>query len=565
MDRGEHIQKYPGGVLRGVNVQDGGYALWTPHYGCQFEITGDLQDSPTQRHVLVRSPLYGDHLFSPELSLGDFKAFGSVINRAVRTPLFERALDISQLTKLQSSATIANTQDFYRAQTLELVMVYAQVIEKAKAIELSEEDIYEQVINQLYEDLLHFMLSHGLEIHFKGWNSDQTASTKMGGLVIPAAMPDLIDTPDMRSLSLANGTFGLSKDFDFISAKRPEDGSAPGLDFDKFHYTMTEAALWFADYDDPQLHELIIRASRPDAVDISSDGQLYFKDAEVALFFSKAYLLLSTEHWNDVMQRLQIFAGNQAYSLAVIHRRLRSMFDADGHPIDSGETMNPECYAYGVDSDLDAALAEMVQEGDEYAYILQELLKTVGMQERNRFMGNKRRIYAEFLKDMHAVDYPNSSGILGKNKGYNRDFGLESFMFEIKVMEHTDKTNKMGVLPILTNRSSRFGLDTLKVRSIDPLVRTSNGTLMKLTEYLPRYKTILDQHEIVHNTPLSISLMLNRNYIGMMKRGYQDTQRQFGELMRRPHLSTDKMRPLILGAAKRAKSIAKKRGVLVEK
>ncbi len=559
----EQLNRYPGGALRGVNVQDGGYALWTPHRGFQLELAGDIQDPASQQYALMRSNLYGDHMISVDQTLRSFN-YGEFVNRSLRTPLYERGHDVSQLTKLTSSATIPNTQDFFRSQTLELTHLYATVISNAKHLELSADDIHEQTANQLLEDLMHYLLSHGLEIHFQGWNSQQLLSSTMGGLVIPAAMPELMDSPFMRSLDMKTGTFRLSKEFDYISAKK-ENGRPPGLDFDKLHYTPAEAALWFADCDDSEIHDLILAVSDPKAVDITSDGYLYFKDPEVGLAFSKIYLLLTTEHWNDVMQRLQIFAGNQAYSLAVVHRILRSMKTDDGHPVDSGVTMNPESYAYGIDSDLDAALQQMVQEGDEYANVLQELLKTVGMQERGRFINNKRRVYAEFLKDPYATEYPNATGALGKNDGYNRDFGPPSPMFDIKVLEQRrGSRGPRGVMPVLTANSSRFVLDTLKVRSVDPLVQY-NGKIVPLSECMPRYQKILDQHKVIHSAPVSVKIMLNPDYTKVLKQGYETIKVAFDQLMTREQLGPDKMRQLILGSARRAKAIAKTRGVLVEK
>jgi len=559
----EQLERYPGGELRGVNVQDGGYALWTPHRGFRLELTGEIGDPPSQQYAVMKSALYGDHMFSTDQELRGFK-YGEFINRALRTPLYERGHDVSQLTKLASSATIPNTQDFFRSQTLELTHLYATVIGRANHIELSEDDIHEQTANQLLEDLMHYLLSHGLEIHFQGWNSQQLMSTTMGGLVIPAAMPELMDTPYLRSLDMQTGSFRLTKEYDFISAKK-EHGKPPGIDFDKLHYTPTEGALWFADYDDPKIHDLLLAISDPNAVDITSDGYLYFKDPEVALGFSKLYLLLTTEHWNDVMQRLQIFAGNQAFSLAIVKRILRSMKSDDGHPIDSGVTMNPESYAYGIDSDLDMALQEMVQEGDEYANVLQELLKTVGMQERGRFINNKRRVYAEFLKDPHATEYPNATGVLGKKDGYNRDFGPPSPMFDIKVLKRRPSSKlPRGVMPVLTDKSSRFVLDTLKVRSVDPLVR-HRGKIIRLSECMPRYQKILEQHEVIHSAPVSVDIMLNPDYTRVLKRGYESTKIDFDQLMTREQLGPDKMRQLILGSAKRAKAVASSRGVLVER
>lgn len=562
------LNKYPGGVDRGTEGYPPGYDLWTPRKGFQVELVGDQDDGPTEQYTIIRSPLYGDHLIPLHLPLGKLGNFGGIFNQAVRSDLFARGLDISQLTKLENSATIPNTQDFFRAQTTELVLLYSLVIQRNEHLGLTEDDLYEQVMNQMYEDLLHYLLSHGLEINFDGWNSTQESSTKMGGLVVSAAMPELLENGQLKSLNQNTGEFTLNKKLDYISSKKEGYKNAPGLDFDKWHYTMTEIAAWFADYEDPEIHRLILEASNPEAADIDGEGNLYFKDPEVALFFSKCYLLLTTEHWNEIMQRIQIFAGNQAFNLAVLKRKLKTMYDTDGRPIDSNETANPVSYAYGIDSDLDDALSDMVCDGDRYANVLKELLNTVGMQERQRFIRNKRPTYADFLKDPYASDYPNATGLISSGNGHDFSFGLSSPSVDVRPVDETHKSfheaKAKGVLPIFNNGTTEFILTTLKVRSIDPMVKDNNGNIIRLSDlYSARYRKLLDAHRKIHTQPMNVELMLSQAYMDTMKNGYLQTEAGMKNLMHRPPLSVDGMRRTIGGAASRAVGIAEGRGSLI--
>jgi hypothetical protein len=551
----EHFEKYPGGVVREPMAGSEGYDLWTAHKGFAVLLHEGNERKPW---LEINSPLYGNVPVTSDDATG-FSGCGEFVNYVVRSSLGIRGFDVSQLSKTTSSSTIPNAQYFKRIQTTELVHLYNEVMERS-GLKLTEEARRQHVAYQLLEDLFHYDFSHGLELPFQGWSGPQTASTSAAEYLLKAS--GLIDRfPWLKGMIAKNGALEPGMKLDCLDAQKDPETGVPGFDFDKLHYVPSEIALWFADYESPALHELLLRAASPEAVFLNDQGELVFKDIDVALFLSKCLLLLSTEHWNEIMQRMQIFAINEAFLLSVRSRSLAQMTLSDGRPVDGGETIDPRSYVYGGDSSLDHSLLALVQKGEPYAVLLTEILKTVGMQERGKFLHNKRPVFADFLTDHGARDFPSSIGLLVQEPGHKRKYGLVSPYYNITALDPSTTEKLSSPLPVFEKNKTAFTLTTLKYRSIDPLVR-ANGKDVRLSAISATYAGIMRQHAQVHRAPMQVELVISDEYKRCLRSGHSENKKFLDEQCKKPRVSVDMQRLILKGVAERTKAVSITRGLL---
>jgi hypothetical protein len=112
----------------------------------------------------------------------------------------------------------------------------------------------------------------------------------------------------------------------------------PDINADRLQYAIAEMLLWF-DHEaaQPEIRETVRRLCSLDNFDIDDDGNMVFKDQEIARLFAKGYLLLATEHWNDPINRVQLHLLIHATQRVITKRRIDWMAE-----IDKNETRKPD-------------------------------------------------------------------------------------------------------------------------------------------------------------------------------------------------------------------------------
>jgi HD superfamily phosphohydrolase len=76
------------------------------------------------------------------------------------------------------------------------------------------------------------------------------------------------------------------------------EADAPALCVDRIDYSLREMRRWIPNEK--------LKSINVDDFHLTADGQIYMTDIEKAKLFAEAYLILSQEHWNDPVHRLQL-------------------------------------------------------------------------------------------------------------------------------------------------------------------------------------------------------------------------------------------------------------------
>jgi len=332
--------------------------------------------------------------------------------------------------------------------------------------------------------------------------------------------------------------------------------SAPDINVDRLQYTVTELLLWF-DHDQalPEAREIVRSICSPENMVITSSGDLAFKDIESARIFAKGYLLLTTEHWNDPINRVQLHLLIEAAKRSVIKRRIDWM-DA----VDKGTTRYPDEYFLGVDEDIVDGMQTGPQNRDDFMYAVKNLLYSIAMQERERYATYKLGEYSAFLLDDKAHDYP--SELLGPKRV---EFGPPSSQVSIEVNFDEAEQGGSRVPRLREGNGICYDLRPLKNRHVDPLVVLSSGEAKRLSEVDNNYANLLREQQRVRSATVAVRLALAGEFEDAFKDGISENERDFEKLKEEtaPHMTLDQRRRVIHLGAERAKQSAINAGSLV--
>lgn len=528
----------------------------SPH--CGLHITSDLDPNTvyTTGANVQRVTDTGRFLFVEDPQLGPFTLggntpYGRFVYDLMTTPGMRRTLGVSQLCKDEASATIPNTALFSRH--CGMVALTGMVEHFADRTNMSEEERVALLLATALDDRAHMDYSHALELRFQGWGgSESHHETLWPHYAVHGGELDV-----MRS-------HGVKVDeylrIPGVQLPRWANEKAPDLDLDRLQYTVAELLLWF-DHDGApaEIRDCVRQLCSLDNFAIDNEGHLAFKEKEMALIFSKGYLLLSTEHWNDPVNRMQLYLLVQAAQRLVLQRRFPWMDD-----VDKGETRRPEWYFYGVDNDIVTALHENHGHTDPTLYAIHGVLNPIASAERRRFTRYKLSEFARLLMDERAQDYP-SEHLSPKRV----EFGIAHPTVAIKMSEATPEeraaATKMPVLETNERGEMLYKLLPLKNRHIDPRVLKSDGTSMRLSEIDKNYALLLRQQQILQGMKTTVELVLAGDFRAMFTREIAANDAAFDGLATRAGFTDDQKRRIIEAGARRAveQAIAKGRLVLV--
>ena len=88
------------------------------------------------------------------------------------------------------------------------------------------------------------------------------------------------------------------------------ESSAPDMCVDRLQYTLHEMLLWFDGSESSEadeIRQLLADIATLKDIDIDDEGRMVFKDIDQAHLLAKGYSLLSTEHWNEPVNRIQLY------------------------------------------------------------------------------------------------------------------------------------------------------------------------------------------------------------------------------------------------------------------
>ncbi len=498
-------------------------------------------------YLEVRDPLLGDF----PLRIGE-KSINSLVADVVKTPLGQRALDITQLSKAEPHVTVPGTDRFHR---LGHVVALAEMTQRiARGQDISRDETLAYVLHAVPSDLAHGPFSHVTDIAVQGPGSTETyhesrvaEAFRLGGVheVFEKHGINVNDRGEIEGFDIPPWV----------------ESSAPDVCVDRLQYTLHEMLLWFdgsgSDEADEIRQQLGDIASLRD-VAIDDQGRMIFKDIDQARLLAKGYLLLSTEHWNDPVNRVQLYLLIEGLKYSILNRRLPGMDDLDG-----GKTRQPLDYLYAVDSDVLAAMECQPGKTDAYLYAIEGQLADIGREEQRRFVQFRRPIYERFLTDPRAEEYPSS--ILHPGLA---DFGPNSSRFEIELLGE-ELTVPEGVHPQVPQLAGENGdlhymLYPLKNRWIDPLIQVGDSQ-KRLSELDSKYAAVLRQHQLIQHSSLRVHIPTTTAYKELLWCQAGQISGQFFEAQKTwEPLNKDPKRRSIETAATRALDQAIKRGRYID-
>jgi len=459
-----------------------------------------------------------------------------------------RSGGVSQLSKRDFHATIPNTASFKR--DWHNLALYRIVDYFSHQQGLNEEQKLALVLKVCLPDRGHMDFSHALESAMEEYSRQENWHESLWSKV--AQVGGTAEVLDRYAIK-------YGQDFTLPGIKIPSwaECPAPDVNADRFQYTVTELLLWFDnDQAPPEVRELVKSICSPEVLTITDEGKFAFNDIEAARIFAKGYLLLTTEHWNDPINRVQLHLLVETAKRAVVKRRIPWM-----ETVDKGQTRYPDDYYLGIDQDIVDAMQTSRGNRDDFMFAVNNLLNSISMQERERFVSYKINEYSAFLLDTHAHDYP--SELLEPKRV---EFGPPSSQISVDTYFASDGAETGSRIPTLRNESGIcYDLHPLKNRFVDPLVLDARGRAKPLSELDSNYANLLREQQRVRSASVVVHLALAGEFEAAFKEGITENNADFTRLLHSgvPTMTLDQRRRLIKESATRANAAAIKAGTLI--
>jgi hypothetical protein len=496
----------------------------------------------------VRDPLLGDYA----LARAD-RSINNLIADVITTPLGQRALDITQLSKAEAHATIPGTHRFHR---LGHVTALAEMIQRfARKENVDEDKTLAYVLQAAPSDLAHGPFSHATDIAVEGTGNSETYHE--------SRVAEAFELGGVNSVfKKHNVTVNERGEIEGVEIPLWVESKAPDMCVDRLQYTLHEMLLWFDGSLSPEaakIRQQLVDIAKLDSIEIDDQGRMVFTDIDQARLLAKGYLLLSTEHWNDPVNRVQLYLLIESLKYSILNRRLPGM-----DQMDNGKTRKPHDYLYAIDSDVLAAMESEPGKTDPYLFATEGQLADIGREEQRRFTQFKRPTYERFLVDASAEEYP--SFIL--NPGLV-DFGPPSSRFEIERLDEEEPKVPKGINPQVPqlmgeNGNLHYRLNPLKNRRIDPLVKVGDDQL-RLSEVDKQYAALLEQHQRIQRSVLRVHVPTTASYKALLWRQAEEVTNNFRAAQEtNDPLNKDPKRRSIEAAAVRARGKAILRGQYVD-
>lgn len=420
-----------------------------------------------ERFVVVEDPQVRDFVI-------DRKEFEGLYYELATTDAMYRAGGISQLCKDEASSTIPNAASFNRAWHVRALGFLADYYSEKAGL---DPEVRLAIHLSQLDDLAHMEFSHATEPMVQRWGGPENYHE----IIWPdiARLGGVTSVLDKHNIKYDEQTI-LIPGVKLPGWARPEKGEV-GLD--QLQYAITEMLLWYDnDAAPPEAREAVRLLCSLDNLEITDDGRFAFSDPEIGLLFAKGYLLLSTEHWNDPINRVQLHLLIQATQRAIVNRRIAWMDE-----IDKGETRKPHYYLAGIDQNIVDAMDTGPGRRDDFMYAVKNALYPIAIQERQRYRQYKVREYGHWLVDNSASDYP--SEFLRPRRV---DFGPPSSQVAIEMRRPAEGESTGHKIPILDEGVGiHYRLSPLKNRYIDPLVKYK-GKHVKLSTVKACYSQTLN-------------------------------------------------------------------------
>jgi|GEM_PF-3688461 len=459
---------------------------------------------------------------------------------ALISPIGLRSIDVCQLSKSAHDDTIPGLEKYRRFQ--HIAGIYEGYRHFSNGRKLTESQMIRYMFAAALDDFGHGVKSHSTDIMMEGVGGREKFHQARVAQII--AFGGLAEVFGARNIHINPKTIRRNLPF-WVE----NDVGEPKLD--DTNYIAGESRTWFLE------NELVIAATAFDALEIDKDGHFVFPDHDKARVWGKVGLLLSSEHWNDPLNRLDELIGVEAMKRIIFKRYLEGVDD-----VDNGVQVDPEDYTFFCDSDFDTALRNHAIDNrneDGFITAAYNLTGMIGQMERERFVTHKRPIYEEFLADHGAREYPSPY-----INPHIAKFG--PIPVNVEVIGNLDEVRARdteGRGKLLAMNGKPIGhLKNFKKRQYNPLVYDKHGNTVKLSQVDPIYAGLLRQQGLAVTYTTAMKLLMNQaaeqTFCEALK---SNEQAMKAAAENRNPLSEDQLRRVIRGSAKRAVAVATARGM----
>lgn len=504
-------------------------------------------------HYAQRTTINDTFIMVEDPWLGDFIVQDPLMYDFYTTPNAIRSFGVTQLCKSRESSTIPNLASFSRGWGL---IAQNRLVEKfGQMQDLDEDHIRAIHIAVEGSDQAHTARSHELELAVQRWSGPENfhemvwpEKAALGGTVRVLQKHDVKFNESIRVPGI-------------LIPEWAEAQSREDIDLDRLQYIAAEALLWFDhEYVDPEVRAKVKQSLELDNFEITEDGKLAFKDAEHALVVSKLIMLFSTEHWNDPLNRAHLHLDIHGVQRNILKRRLPWM-----NEIDKGVTRNPVEYYHAIDSDFDQALVTGPGKEDDFIYLISNTLNASGMEERRKFIDYRLKEYCRFIQDDLAVNYP-SEHLQPKRV----EFGPRSSTVHTEVIDLNDEQRldlaQVKVPQLESDPDTLTYLaGPLKNRYIDPLVKDGMGGYERLSQRLPQYAKLLEEHKYLQTLGVKVTFAFTPDHAEEFRQGMQQNDVDFETIVDRPNMTEDQKRAVIETSARSALNQGINAGTIVLK
>ncbi len=466
---------------------DPSYILVNPYEASAYRLETD--------RIQIHDAVWGKATIGAEPGDGVFFAL-------LDHPVIRRLQGIEQLTLPQEMSTIPGTSQFSRWEHAWGSVVLTRRLAEPLRLDPREQRVHE--LRALLSDSSHWAFSHLGDWILQGsGGSEDEHDQEQRDFLIKTGVAEILEQ------------FGHSLDEILVLSDKENwvEAKSPDLCVDRVDYGAREILRWLTRT--PELKHTI--QDFPFFVD--SQDRLVMTSEKAAMLFTKAYLLLGSEHWQEPAHRLQERLLEEMVKHSLVYQEPMFM-----QPVGNAQHFHPRDYLMSVDTDFKPAMHTT----HSLQWILYDLACAIGRSKRLIHRQIRASELDLFLQFDH-IDFPDP---LVSTYGASQQHPLQPINIEFTTAEVPEKVTDFNQ----SEHAVDFWLPALKPRNIDPLFQATDGTIQRLSQANPRMGEIMAQHQAVLSRSYVARIYMNHDYTRLVKTGLQDVEQQWPQQLNNPRM-----------------------------
>jgi hypothetical protein len=425
-----------------------------------------------------------------------------------KNALVRRTMSVEQLTLDRYTETIPNAAIFSRWEHMWGSVAFIR--NKSRDLGIDPRDSLILQLRTFVSDLGHTVYSHLGDWMFQGAGGSENQHD--------IELLHLLDVSGINSILESHGISPQEVVFPEISDW--VECPSPDLCVDRVDYGVREIKRWL-DLS-PSVHSSI----SPGAFKVDDKGQLVMRSHQDALNFSKAYLLLPTEHWLEPVHRLQLYFQERLVK-RVLTNDETGLFASD---MDPPNDYYPRDYMYSFDFDI---TWEQVRSWDSYTTNIRTFMEDIGRYSRRNFVSQREGQLRSFFSE---IDKQRPLPIPQQPYGPEMYQQLPMLPPNISLRQVASKDDIKQ-----PRRASYIDiyLPPLKPRYIDPLFLDKDGRTKRLSDEDMYYKSLLAQQKEILDRAYAARVYLNPDTAKLMKKTDEEIDAQWSDALRRPRMGRE--------------------------